>query len=288
MNRVLTICLSPVIQKTLKFKKIDTGEVNRTAETYTSISGKGINAARALSQRDIRVGHLTQLGGVNKRWFLKQCKSESIKIHHINSLSEIRTCYTLLTNDDSTTELVEECPHVNIKSGDKLIRKFNRVVKSYNYILISGSTAKGYPKDIISKLIKVAKDLNKTVILDITGDNLKDALKYKPDYIKINEDEFNYTFMDEFSIIAKELFSQNINLIVTNGASDIKYYSGEKVKYLKVKKNLNPENTTGCGDTFNAGFIYSLLKEESFEESLKTAKEWAYLNSKTLIPGDLG
>lgn len=288
MRKILTICLSPVIQKTLRFQNIETEEVNRTSETFTCIAGKGINSARALSQKGLKVGHLTQLGGYNLKWFIKQGKLENIKIHYINSYSDIRNCYTLLTNEGSTTELVEECPKVNNNCEKRLLKKFEKVIHSYDYILLSGSTAKGYSKDVIPQIVKRAKELNKVVILDIVGDCLLTSIKYNPDYIKINQNEFERTFKEEFGIIAEKLYSNGVSLIVTNGIKDIKYFDGKRVIEIETVKNSNPVNTTGCGDSFNAGLIFSLTQGNNLPDSVQTGVYWGFLNSKTILPGDLG
>lgn len=287
MKKVLTICLSPVIQKTLIFKNITIGSVNRTNEYYKSISGKGINVSRALRNKGVSIQHLTQLGGYSKKWFLQQAKKEGLKISWVNSYSEIRNCYTLLDSPKETTELVEETPKVHKKTNKKLISKMKSIVKKNDIIVISGSKAKGYSDNIIPGIVKIAKANKKCIVLDIVGEDLRRSLQYNPDYIKINKDEFYETFNDSFSNVSKELKKNGTTIIITDGINEILYRNDLEVKKYTPNINNSPVNTTGCGDTFCAGMVYSLINNGSIDDLIKTGAKWGYLNSMTIIPGDV-
>lgn len=287
MKKVLTICLSPVIQKTLIFNRLEIGSVNRTNEYYKFIAGKGINVTRALLCKNADVQHITQLGGHSRKWFLKQAKKENLKIKWVDSKSEIRSCYTLLNPTKDTTELVEEAPKVHNNTNLKLIKKLKSIIKSKDIVVISGSKANGYKDDIIPEIVKISKNNNKCVILDVTGEDLKNSIKYKPNYIKINRDEFDKTFTQNYDDVSKELKNNGITLIITNSKSEILYRDDIGVKTYSPPIIDSPLNTTGCGDAFSAGMVYSLINNDSISELVKTGAEWGYLNSMTITPGDI-
>ncbi len=70
MAGFLTLCLTPTFQRTLRFSKVERGEVNRSNEYRLDASGKGINVTRVLQQLGFEATHLTHLGGAGRDSFL--------------------------------------------------------------------------------------------------------------------------------------------------------------------------------------------------------------------------
>ncbi|MCL2271118.1 MAG: PfkB family carbohydrate kinase, partial [Treponema sp.] len=128
----LTVCLNPTLQKTLLFPSVVPGTVNRTGSHRLDVSGKGINVSRVLTQLGEKVTHLTQLGGVMRPLFLSLCKDDSLNAEWVESDSQIRFCYTLITEADGhVTELVEESEPVGAETGSRLLEKFDALLPGY-------------------------------------------------------------------------------------------------------------------------------------------------------------
>lgn len=287
MARVLTICLSPGFQRTMKLKKLNIGDVNRIQELYFSISGKGINISRALTEKGVDNICLCHLGRSSKKEFLREAKEEGLKLASILTKRHIRTCSTILEDDGTTTEIVEESIKVSKTTCFRLFTKFKRLVKKCEIVAISGSKSKGYPSWIIPKMVEISKKLGKAVVLDIVGDDLSNSIRFKPDYIKINREEMINTFNESFIEVSKKLIKDGIKLIVTGGSGEILYLKNNREIKYQPRINPSPINTTGCGDAFTAGLISSIIKNRGIEEVIKRGSELGYLNTLTPIPGSI-
>ncbi|MED6207448.1 hypothetical protein PIB30_035927 [Stylosanthes scabra] len=97
------------------------------------------------------------------------------------------------------------------------------------------------------------------------------------DVIKISEEEITFlTGGDDpydDNVVLTKLFHPNLKLlIVTEGSSGCRYYTKEfrgKVGGVKVK----PVDTTGAGDAFVGGFLYSLASDQSILKGPGTEKD---------------
>ena len=69
---ILTLCLNPVLQKTIVFSmNLEKNCVNRAKSHLFDVSGKGVNVSRVLTQLGIPVLHITQIGGDFSNLFKK-------------------------------------------------------------------------------------------------------------------------------------------------------------------------------------------------------------------------
>lgn len=288
MARFLTVCLSPVIQKTLLFNSIKLSEVNRAKEHYTDPSGKGINVTRVLRQLGADVTHLTQAGGNNGRHFKTLLKKEKINFKIVNSESSVRSCYTLLDRKNATTtEIVEESNPVEMSIERKLIKSFTRLVLKHDILVISGSKAPGYSRSVIPQMVKIAKSAGLTVILDMKGEDLLNSLQYSPDYIKHNLSEYSESFNCDkpLNSVASELAYNGIHLIVTDGINPVKFWNGSIMEETIISAVATPVNTTGCGDAFAAGFAYALSMGMNIKEAVNKGIICGNMNSRYIRPG---
>jgi 1-phosphofructokinase/tagatose 6-phosphate kinase len=210
----LTVCLNPTLQKTLRFSSIYPGTVNRTGFHRLDASGKGINVTRVLTQLGKKVLHLTQLGGIMRPLFLSLCEQDDYSVQWVESESEIRFCYTLLSGTESTlsdgdgalpdgstvTELIEESEPVHAGTEERLLEKFDDILASaseLNWLIISGTKAAGFSDAVIPAMTHRAKEKGLNIILDIKGKDLTESLKYQPDIVKPNLFEFAAGFAPE-------------------------------------------------------------------------------------------
>jgi len=256
----LTICLNPTIQKTLSFPSVVSGAVNRTPAHRLDASGKGVNVTRVLNQLEKKAVHLTHLGGVMRPLFLSLCEQDNLPVEWVESNSDIRFCYTVINESDSSvTELVEESHPIGADTEERLLENFNRLIKDNYCLIISGTKAAGYSDTVIPTMVCKAKEKGLRVILDIKGNDLIESLKYKPDIIKPNYVEFTATFKNE---PAKETLIEisrkyKCRIVLTNGSQNILAADNENFFKIDVKP-VKAINTTGCGDAFTAGFASAL------------------------------
>jgi 1-phosphofructokinase/tagatose 6-phosphate kinase len=311
----LTVCLNPTLQKTLRFSSIYPGTVNRTGVHRLDASGKGINVTRVLTQLGKKVIHLTQLGSGLRPLFLSLCEQDGLSVQWIESESQIRFCYTLLSETDGTlsgenavTELVEESEPVAAQTEKRLLEKFDGILaqtSDLNWLIISGTKAAGFSDSVIPAMTQKAKEKGLKVILDIKGKDLTESLKYRPDIVKPNLFEFAADFAPELikdnelitiddsarkrikSAVLDMAQKYKCRVILTNGsrkiiAADIL----SENEFIEIDVHpVKAVNSIGCGDAFTAGLASALGDGTGFREAISEGCRCGALNAALVRPG---
>lgn len=297
----LTVCLNPVLQKTIVISAFEEGVVNRSAEYYFDAAGKGVHVSRVLSQLHEEVVHLTQAGGRFKSVFLRMLKQEAFKLVDIDSGADIRFCYTLLNKKkQTTTEIVEQGEVVAVEIEKAVFGHFQIQLKKCDWLIISGTKAPGFSEELFPNMVKAAKAQGKRVFLDIKGEDLLNSLKHRPDFVKVNTQEFFTTFFPDAPVHAQksrpklaesagskipQLYRQlGIHTIVTNQEHEIIFNQAGEVQTLQPRR-IEPVNTTGCGDAFTAGFCSEYSRNEDMLRAVRKGEECARRNALLVQPG---
>jgi fructose-1-phosphate kinase PfkB-like protein len=233
-------------------------------------------------------------------------------VQWVESDSQIRFCYTLLTDTDGTlpngsevTELVEESEPVRAGTEERLLEKFDELLthtQDLNWVIISGTKAAGFSDTVIPAMTQKAKEKGLKVILDIKGKDLSESLKYEPDIVKPNLFEFAADFAPELirnnelttiDDTAKERIKSAVldmaqkykcRVILTNGNQKIIAADGDdffEVDFQSVKA----VNSTGCGDAFTAGLAAALEDGADFREAISEGCRCGALNAALVRPG---
>jgi len=302
-TKVLTICLNPVLQKTIFLEHFWENEVNRSGEHYLHVAGKGVNVARVLGQLGVEATHLTHAGGRRLHEYLDLLKDDGVRIEYVDSGTEIRSCYTLINREKHTvTEIVEEGDPIQPETEPAVLELYRNIFPQYDYVTISGTHAAGYSEDIIPLMVKEAKAAGKKVILDIKGNDLLNSLEFGPDIIKPNFKEFAETLFpdqkfrehDEDSDTAEAVKNKMIALwndlgiitILTRGVQPILYCSDGKIESAETGM-VTPINTIGSGDSFTAGLTASLIEGNPLLEAIHTGQKCGRLNALQIKPGSI-
>jgi len=292
----LTVCLNPTLQKTLRFSSIIPGAVNRTGVRRLDVSGKGINVTRVLTQLEKKALHLTQLGGVMRPLFLSLCEQDGLSVEWVESGSEIRFCYTLLTeNDGEVTELVEESEAVSAGTEQRLLEKFDSILGAsadLKCLIISGTKAAGFSNAAIPYMTRKAKEKGLRVILDIKGRDLIESLQYEPDVVKPNLLEFAETFAPDLATDDERIKSAmrdtahkyNCRVILTNGSRKILAADRDQLFEAEFEA-VKAVNSTGCGDAFTAGLAAALEDGMNLYEAIGAGAQCGAQNALLARPG---
>jgi 1-phosphofructokinase/tagatose 6-phosphate kinase len=306
---ILTVCLNPTLQKTLRFSRVFPGTVNRTPDHRLDASGKGINVTRVLTQLGKKAIHLTQLGGVMRPLFLSLCEQDGLSVEWAESESQIRFCHTLLSdNDGAVTELLEESEPVSAGTEERLLDKFDDILANtadLNWLVISGTKAAGYSDTVIPEMTRKAKEKGLKVILYIKGKDLKESLKYRPDIVKPNLFEFASDFAtglirnNDLTVIddpAKEQIKSAMldmarkhkcGIILTNGSREIiAADNSPESNYFELEvQPVKVVNSIGCGDAFTAGLASAFEDGAGFQAAIDKGRECGALNAALIKPG---
>jgi len=292
---VLSVCLHPVLQRTCELERLQENRVNRCLSLRIDASGKGVNVTRVLSQLGKEVVHLTPLGGAFKDFFLRLVEKDGLHLDWVDSESEIRICYTVISRSKHTaTEIVEEAPPVG-PATDALIRgRFVQLLTCADTLILSGSKAAGFNQDIFPWMVQQAKAQGRNVILDVRGPDLLQSLPHQPDLIKPNFREFLATFFPGRQAVAEErwrrkmeeLQEQGIGVILTQGPGPVFYTSAAGICRKEVGP-LTAVNAIGSGDAFTAGLASVWCETRDLEAAVAKAVWCGQQNALQLKPGSL-
>lgn len=303
MKKILCLCFSSTIQRTITFENLTLEKVNRSKKYRQDASGKAVNSARVLNQleKDCAVT-ICPLGKENLNLFLNLAQKDDLNVLYAEIPGFTRECWTLLDSEkNTTTELVvsEPSPLENEKDAVRkaeirLLKLFTEALPQSDAVLLAGSRPSFWSEDLYSTVAGIAKDNNKIFLADFIKKDLTSTLNNAvPDIVKINDDEFRQTFGFENlseeelknSITQKSLEYKNIFVVTRGTKSTLAADNG--VFFECETEKVNAVNTTACGDSFNAGFLYEFLKSKDIQAALKKGTWCAARNAESEIPGSV-
>lgn len=302
MNKILCICLSSTIQRTITFSNLTLTQVNRSEKYRQDASGKAINSARVLNQLEKGcVTSVCPLGAENQELFLNLAKKDALDLAYVTIPGATRECWTLLDKvAGTTTELVVSEPALPENAASEITKTENKLLKfitdalpQVDAVLLAGSRPAIWSEDLYATISGITKDHGKIFLADFIGKDLELTLKTAvPDIIKINDEEFCRTFglnyhspEDELKAAITEKSREYKNIFVITRGKDSTFAARNGEFFECPTEMVKAVNTTACGDSFNAGFIYEYVRSGDMAAALKKGTWCAARNAELEVPG---
>lgn len=289
---IATVTLNVSIDKAYKIKGcVESGKVIRVLECNNTAGGKGLNVSRVISLCKEDVLATGFVGGHCGALVEELLEKDNIKNKFTHVKSETRSCINILDENNVSTEFLEKGYPVTEEEINSFLNDFDKIIENSNVITISGSAPQGVPTNIYTTLIKMIKAKNKKVILDASGDLLKEGIKALPTMIKPNSEEMenllNITINNREEVIksAIKLYESGIEVVVVSLGGDGALLVCKDGVYHGKPPKIEVVNTVGCGDSMVAAFAVGMERGYSNIDSLKYAISISAANAMTFSTG---
>lgn len=291
---ITTVTLNASIDKAYEMNAtIQNGTVMRVGVCRNTAGGKGLNVARVVRQCGSEVMATGLVGGFNGAYLEALLKQDSIKNQFAHVKGETRSCINILDNTYGSTEYLEPGCEVTAEECQNFLENvFPNAIAGSSVVTISGSVPKGVGPDIYEKMVQIVKEQEKLVILDTSGELLKQGMKAMPTMVKPNQDELEMLFgskiegtLDVISH-AKKIHETGIPYVVVSLGKDGAIMVCKEGIYQAIPPKMEVVNTVGCGDSMVGAFAVALENQFPSRTALKYAVAVATANALSPKTGD--
>lgn len=288
---ITTVTLNAAIDKAYTIKELKKGTVSRVLRCRNTPGGKGLNVARVIRALGEDVLATGFIGGYSGAYVKDMLDKQQIANDFFHTASESRVCINVLEDNGTSTEFLEPGEGVSPEEISAFMQKFEKIVEKSEVIAISGSVPQGMDSDIYAKLILMTKAKGKKVILDTSGDLLKEGIKGCPTMIKPNKDEIEallgVSVRNRKDLIdnAKKLQGSGIEqVVVSMGSEGALVVTEDEILQGKPPK-ITPVNTVGAGDSMVAAFSVGIVRGYGVKQSIRYAVSVSAANTLTMTTG---
>ncbi|AFH48339.1 1-Phosphofructokinase [Ignavibacterium album JCM 16511] len=285
---ILIITLNPLLERRFYYSQIFEGKVNRNGKIVYQAGGKGINVSRQLKKFSIDSYNLFFSGGNDGKIFRDTLKEEELQFTSVHIDDETRQAAVIISqNDKKVTSFFSENPELNQKEVAEMKSRIEKMIVNCEMVVISGSSPSPVAEEIVPFTIRLANELDKISVCDYYGKNLYQVLESSPTILHNNieetENSLNLRLKSETEIknFLDSLYQKGIKRVfITNGANDFYAQNFDYVYKISPPK-VNSIDSTGSGDAFVAGIIYTWKGGMIFEDSLKFASACGAANAES-------
>ena len=284
MARILTITLNPALDLTVRVPHLEPGEVNRSQALLSHAAGKGLNVAQVLAD----LGHSLTVSGFlgedNQQAFNALFARRGFADAFIRVPGETRSNIKLAEDDGRVTDINGPGPHVNDLAQHALLDKLDHIAASHDAVVVAGSLPRGVSAQWLRELVLRLKALGCKVILDTSGEALKEGLRAGPWLVKPNAEELSEALGRPVSSVesqvaaATELQILGIShVVISHGADGVNWFCRGTQPLQAVPPKVRVASTVGAGDSLLAGMVHGLISGHSAEQTLRSATAIAAL-----------
>lgn len=277
MKSIYTLTLSPAIDKSSSVDHVIAESKLRCTIPKYEPGGGGINVSRAIKKLGGETISIYAQGGPSGDLLQELLNKEGIVQKPVKTQSWTRENFIVVETASNrqfrfgmpgsalTEKECQDCLDIVGDSNNKI-----------DYMVISGSTPPGVPPDFYARLSKIVKSKNAKLVLDTSGDALKEAMDEGIYLLKPNIKELSDLVGHELKNMAEQdkaamkiIHQGKIELLaVSLGASGALLASKEGVIRIPAP-SVHRKSTVGAGDSMVAGMVLSLSRGLSLEDTLK-------------------
>ena len=278
MATILTVTLNPALDLTVRLAQLAPGEVNRSQAMLTHAAGKGVNVAQVLADLGHNVTVSGFLGEDNQHLFTALFARCGFADAFIRVPGETRSNIKLAEDDGRVTDVNGPGLLVNELAQQALLDKLDQMAASHDAVVVAGSLPQGVSPEWFRELLLRLKARGLKVILDTSGEALKQGLSTGPWLIKPNTEELSDALGCDISsaetqvAAATQLQAKGItHVVISHGAQGVNWFSRGMATLHAVPPKVRVASTVGAGDSLLAGMLHGLLSGHAPEQTLRTA-----------------
>ncbi len=292
---ILTVCPNTALDKIIFIKEWIPGTPMRTNHVVTCVGGKGLNSAvvlRHLGAETVGMGFFAGNTGKELIELLKEygIVPEPVWVGGTNRIAHVIAEEKTNIHSHVITGEVIVSPEQKLEFIDKFIKR----MKDAEWVIFAGSLPPSMNDDFYAELITIAKEARVPSLIDSQKQYIIEAIKAKPDIVKLNWEEFEWTFnkkaetLESLILQAKQLYKNEEikNLVMTLGKNGMLAFTTEG-NYLAKAPIQKPVNAAGAGDAVSSTLAYRLSKGDSWESALKWSSAVSAATVLTERTGDI-
>ena len=278
MAKILTITLNPALDLTVRVPHLEPGEVNRSQALLSHAAGKGLNVAQVLADLGHSVTVSGFLGEDNQQAFNALFARRGFADAFIRVPGETRSNIKLAEDDGRVTDINGPGPHVNDLAQHALLDKLDHIAASHDAVVVAGSLPRGVSAQWLRELVLRLKALGCKVILDTSGEALKEGLRAGPWLVKPNAEELSEALGHPVSSVASQVAAATelqtlgiSHVVISHGADGVNWFSRGTQPLQALPPKVRVASTVGAGDSLLAGMVHGLISGHSPEQTLRSA-----------------
>ncbi|MGC5772906.1 ribokinase [Paenibacillus pabuli] len=234
--------------------------------------GKGANQAVAAARLGAEVAMIGRVGDdAFGTAILNNFKANGVNTQNVKPVTHMEsgTAHIVLAEGDNSIVVVEAA---NRELTPDYINELAEVIQSADIVLIQQET----PEETVVRVSEICDQSGTPLLLNpAPARKVPDTVIEKAAYITPNEHEAEILFQ---GITPAEALRKYPNkLFITEGSNGVRYFDGEQEIVVPAYK-VEPVDTTGAGDTFNAAFAVALAEGKPLQDSIRFANRAASLS----------
>ena len=271
---IYTVTFNPSLDYIVDVKDFALGMTNRTTSELMLPGGKGINVSTVLRNLGIdntalyfsagfvgdEIARLLRENGVN---------AEEIKVE--GGCSRINVKLSSIEG----TEINGMGPAISDEGIERLYQKLDNLSEG-DFLVLAGSLPSGMSTTIYSDIMKRLEGKGVKFVVDATRDLLRNALEFKPFFVKPNNHELGEIFgvtlktfeeVEPYARKMQELGAANV-IVSLSGQGALMVTSDGDCLTLEAPKG-QVINAVGAGDSLVAGFLAGYIESGNYEHAFK-------------------
>ena len=273
---IVTITFNPCVDKSTTIDALAPEKKLRCSQPEFEPGGGGLNVARAIKKLGGVALAIYPAGGYSGKFLQKLVAQENI----VSKVVEIEkhTRENLIVLDKSNNQQYRfGMPGPELKETEwQQCLDLLKNEKDVEWIVASGSLAKGIPMDIYARIAAIARQKNAKLIVDTSGEALQHAVNegvymIKPNLAELSalvgKEEIHAEMVDD---VAMQMIRDGKTevIVASLGASGAMMVSTDEVIQM-MPPVVKRKSTVGAGDSMVAGMILSLSKGKSLHDALR-------------------
>jgi 1-phosphofructokinase len=266
-TRIATVTLNPAIDQTASIPNFTAGEVNRVEWEQSDPGGKGVNVASFLADFGYRVAVTGFLGSANSGLFESLFGQKNIEDRFVRIPGKTRVNVKIVDEvHRQVTDINFPGPTGTDQDVASLKQNIEALSAGYDWFVLSGSVPAGIPADLYGELVSLLKGRGKQVVLDTSGEGLRQAVSAAPYAIKPNIDELQElvgeSLQTEAEILhaARTLVKEGIACVVVSMGKRGAIFVEAQESVLATPPTVTVKSTVGAGDAMVAGTVTAKLQ----------------------------
>ncbi len=265
--------LNTAIDKLLDVGTLTPGQVLRAGDVHVWPGGKGVHVATCAAALDQQVRLTGLVDDAHREWFAAWLRDRHVEFHGVDTPTPIRSCLAIRESAGRITEILEAGPEIEAEVAEAAFHTAVSVCRKASIAVLSGSLPPGMPVDAYRGIVAALP--NTRVLVDASGDALRQAITASPFAVKPNRTEAEeLTGMcigspTSAAAAARTLVDSGVRLVVISLGAEgaVACWDGRACHFTPPV--VAASNEVGAGDCLLGAVAAALARGDAIVDALR-------------------